>query len=128
MSNLTAKVAGVKRVIICAPPFGGKPSPLIVAAQHIAGAAEIYCMGGIQAIGAMAVGTETIAPVDMLVGPGNAFVAEAKRRLFGRVGFDLLAGPMLPGFRWKCCIAFPQWRAAGWTFFRITVLSLPSWP
>jgi sulfopropanediol 3-dehydrogenase len=93
MSILTAKVAGVKRVITCAPPLDGKPSPLIVAAQHMAGADEIYCMGGIQAIAAMAFGTETIAPVDMLVGPGNAFVAEAKRQLFGRVGIDLLAGP-----------------------------------
>jgi len=93
MSILTAKVAGVKRVITCAPPFGGKPSSLIVAAQQMAGADEIYCMGGIQAIGAMALGTETIAPVDMLVGPGNAFVAEAKRQLFGRVGIDLVAGP-----------------------------------
>jgi sulfopropanediol 3-dehydrogenase len=93
MSILTAKVASVKRVITCAPPLGGKPSPLIVAAQRMAGADEIYCMGGIQAIGAMALGTETIAPVDMLVGPGNAYVAEAKRQLFGRVGIDLLAGP-----------------------------------
>lgn len=93
MSILTAKVAGVDRVITCAPPFGGKPSPLIVAAQHMAGADEIYCMGGIQAIGAMALGTESIAPVDILVGPGNAYVAEAKRQLFGRVGIDLLAGP-----------------------------------
>lgn len=93
MSILTARVAGVKRVITCAPPFGGRPSPLIVTAQHLAGADEIYCMGGIQAIGAMALGTQTIPPVDMLVGPGNAYVAEAKRQLFGRVGIDLLAGP-----------------------------------
>ena len=93
MSVLTAKVAGVQRVISCAPPFNGRPSPEIVAAQHMAGADEIYCLGGIQAIGAMALGTDRISPVDMLVGPGNAFVAEAKRQLFGRVGIDLLAGP-----------------------------------
>jgi sulfopropanediol 3-dehydrogenase len=93
MSVITAKVAGVKRVITCAPPFDGKPAPAIVAAQYLAGADEIYCLGGIQAVGAMAIGTETIAPVDMLVGPGNAFVAEAKRQLFGRVGIDLFAGP-----------------------------------
>ena len=93
MSVITAKVAGVKRVITCAPPFAGAPAPAIVAAQHMAGADEIYCLGGIQAIAAMALGTESIAPVDMLVGPGNAYVAEAKRQLFGRVGIDLLAGP-----------------------------------
>ena len=93
MSVITAKVAGVPRVITCAPPFGGKPAPAIVAAQVMAGADEIYALGGIQAIGAMALGTETIDPVDMLVGPGNAFVAEAKRQLFGRVGIDLFAGP-----------------------------------
>ena len=93
MSVLTAKVAGVPRVVTCAPPFHGKPAPAIVAAQAMAGADEIYCLGGIQAIAAMALGTETIAPVDMLVGPGNAFVAEAKRQLFGRVGIDLFAGP-----------------------------------
>lgn len=93
MSVITAKVAGVERVITCAPPFQGKPAAAIVAAQHLAGADEIYCLGGVQAIGAMAFGTETIAPVDMLVGPGNALVAEAKRQLFGRVGIDLLAGP-----------------------------------
>lgn len=93
MSVITAKVAGVKRVITCAPPFGGKPAPAIVAAQVLAGADEIYCLGGTQAIGAMAIGTETIERVDMLVGPGNAFVAEAKRQLFGRVGIDLFAGP-----------------------------------
>ncbi|MFT4148569.1 MAG: histidinol dehydrogenase [Paracoccaceae bacterium] len=93
MSVLTAKVAGVKRVIACAPPFHGKPHPAIVAAMHFAGADEIYCLGGVQAIGAMAIGTQTIAPVDMLVGPGNAFVAEAKRQLYGRVGIDLFAGP-----------------------------------
>jgi sulfopropanediol 3-dehydrogenase len=93
MSVITAKVAGVPRIITCAPPFHGKPAPAIVAAQHMAGADEIYCLGGIQAIGAMALGTKSIAPVDMLVGPGNAFVAEAKRQLFGRVGIDLFAGP-----------------------------------
>jgi sulfopropanediol 3-dehydrogenase len=93
MSVITAKVAGVPRVITCAPPFEGKPAPAIVAAQRMAGADEIYCLGGIQAIGAMAIGTESIAPVDTLVGPGNAFVAEAKRQLFGRVGIDLFAGP-----------------------------------
>ena len=93
MSVITAKVAGVQRIVTCAPPFQGKPAPAIVAAQHLAGADEIYCLGGIQAVGAMALGTESIAPVDMLVGPGNAFVAEAKRQLFGRVGIDLFAGP-----------------------------------
>lgn len=93
MSVVTAKVAGVKRVIASAPPMGGKPHPAIVAAMHLAGADEIYCLGGIQAVGAMALGTDTIAPVDMLVGPGNAFVAEAKRQLYGRVGIDLFAGP-----------------------------------
>ncbi|MBN3725967.1 histidinol dehydrogenase [Burkholderia sp. Ac-20379] len=93
MSVITARVAGVKRIITCAPPFNGKPAPAIVAAQHMAGASEIYCLGGIQAVGAMAIGTASIAPVDILVGPGNAFVAEAKRQLFGRVGIDLFAGP-----------------------------------
>lgn len=93
MSVVTAKVAGVKRVIACAPPFNGEPNPAIVVAMDMAGADEIYCLGGIQAIGAMAIGTETIAPVDMIVGPGNAFVAESKRQLFGRVGIDLFAGP-----------------------------------
>ncbi|RWK42409.1 histidinol dehydrogenase [Mesorhizobium sp.] len=93
MSVLTAKIAGCARVITCAPPFKGRPAPLIVAAQHLAGADEIYCMGGVQAIGAMAYGTETIKPVDMLAGPGNAYVAEAKRLLFGQVGIDLFAGP-----------------------------------
>jgi len=93
MSVLTAKVAGVPRIVTCAPPFEGKPAAAIVTAQHMAGADEIYALGGIQAIGAMAIGTETIDPVDMLVGPGNAFVAEAKRQLFGRVGIDLFAGP-----------------------------------
>ncbi|HEV7344668.1 MAG TPA: histidinol dehydrogenase [Devosia sp.] len=93
MSVITAKVAGCERVITCAPPFGAKPAPAVVAAQAMAGADEIYVLGGIQAIGAMAIGTQSIAPVDMLVGPGNAFVAEAKRQLFGRVGIDLFAGP-----------------------------------
>ena len=93
MSVITAKVAGVSRVVTCAPPFHGKPAPAIIAAQYLAGADEIYCLGGIQAIGAMAIGTRSIASVDMLVGPGNAFVAEAKRQLFGRVGIDLFAGP-----------------------------------
>ena len=93
MSVITAKVAGVKRIITCAPPFEGKPAPAIVAAQYMAGADEIYALGGIQAIGAMALGTQSIECVDMLVGPGNAFVAEAKRQLFGRVGIDLFAGP-----------------------------------
>jgi sulfopropanediol 3-dehydrogenase len=93
MSVVTAKVAGVPRVVTCAPPHGGGPAAAIVAAQHLAGADEIYCLGGVQAVAAMALGTASIAPVDMLVGPGNAFVAEAKRQLFGRVGIDLLAGP-----------------------------------
>ncbi len=93
MSVVTAKVAGVKRIIACAPPYQGKPSPAIIVAQDLAGADEIYCLGGVQAMGAMALGTDEIAPVDMLVGPGNAYVAEAKRQLFGRVGIDLLAGP-----------------------------------
>ena len=93
MSVITARVAGVSRIVTCAPPFQGKPAPAIVAAQHLAGATEIYCLGGIQAIGAMALGTERLPAVDMLVGPGNAFVAEAKRQLFGRVGIDLFAGP-----------------------------------
>lgn len=93
MSVLTAKVAGVKRVATAAPPFGGKPAPKIVAAQALAGADEIYCFGGVQAIAAMALGTQTIEKVDMLVGPGNAYVAEAKRQLYGRVGIDLFAGP-----------------------------------
>jgi sulfopropanediol 3-dehydrogenase len=93
MSVVTAKVAGVKRVVTCAPPFRGKPAAAIVAAQSLAGADEILVLGGIQAVAAMAIGTESIRPVDMLVGPGNAFVAEAKRQLYGRVGIDLLAGP-----------------------------------
>jgi sulfopropanediol 3-dehydrogenase len=93
MSVLTAKVAGCERVITAAPPFKGEPAPLIVAAQHLAGADEIYCLGGVQAIAAMAYGTESIQPVDMIAGPGNAYVAEAKRLLFGQVGIDLFAGP-----------------------------------
>lgn len=93
MSVVTAKAAGVPRIIAAAPPFGGKPHPAIVAAMHLGGADEIYAFGGVQAVAAMALGTESIAPVDMIVGPGNAYVAEAKRQLFGRVGIDLLAGP-----------------------------------
>ena len=93
MSVLTAKVAGVKRIVACAPPFDGAPCPEIVAAMHMAGADEIYCLGGVQAVAAMAIGTETLKGVDMIVGPGNAYVAEAKRQLFGRVGIDLFAGP-----------------------------------
>src|SRR5580692_6515394 len=93
MSIVTARVAGVKHIIACAPPFQGGPHPAIVAAMHLGGADEIYVLGGVQAVAAMALGTETIAAVDMIVGPGNAYVAEAKRQLFGRVGIDLLAGP-----------------------------------
>ena len=93
MSIVTAKVAGVKRIIACAPPYKGGPHPAIVAAQHFGGADDIYVLGGVQAVAAMALGTDSIAPVDMIVGPGNAYVAEAKRQLFGRVGIDLLAGP-----------------------------------
>ncbi len=93
MSVLTAKVAGVPRVVAAAPPFGGKPAAAIVVAMDMAGADEIYVLGGVQAVGAMALGTESVAPVDMIVGPGNAYVAEAKRQLFGRVGIDLFAGP-----------------------------------
>jgi sulfopropanediol 3-dehydrogenase len=93
MSVLTASVAGVPRIVASAPPVDGAPHPAIVAAMHMGGAHEILCLGGIQAVGAMALGTETIEPVHMLVGPGNAFVAEAKRQLFGRVGIDLFAGP-----------------------------------
>jgi hypothetical protein len=93
MSVLTATVAGVPRIVASAPPVKGEPHPAIVAAMHLGGAHEIYVLGGIQAVGAMALGTETIDPVDMLVGPGNAFVAEAKRQLYGRVGIDLFAGP-----------------------------------
>lgn len=93
MSVLTASVAGVPRIVASAPPVKGEPHPAIVAAMQMAGAHEIYVLGGIQAVGAMAIGTETIEPVHMLVGPGNAFVAEAKRQLYGRVGIDLFAGP-----------------------------------
>ena len=93
MSVLTASVAGVPRIIASAPPVNGAPHPAIVAAMHMGGAHEIYVLGGMQAVGAMAIGTETIKPVDMLVGPGNAYVAEAKRQLYGRVGIDLFAGP-----------------------------------
>jgi sulfopropanediol 3-dehydrogenase len=93
MSIVTARVAGVDRIIASAPPHEGSPHPAIVAAMHLAGADEIYCLGGVQAVAAMAIGTDSIAPVDMIVGPGNAFVAEAKRQLFGRVGIDLFAGP-----------------------------------
>src|SRR5947209_5248559 len=93
MSVITAKVAGVPYVATCAPPYQGKPAPAIVAAQHLAGADVIYCLGGVQAVGAMGLGTERIPAVDMLVGPGNAYVAEAKRQLYGRVGIDLFAGP-----------------------------------
>ncbi|KJZ16056.1 histidinol dehydrogenase [Marinomonas sp. S3726] len=93
MSVATASVAGVPRIIACTPPFNGEPNPAVIAAMYLGGAHEIYVLGGIQAIGAMAIGTESIDPVHLLVGPGNAFVAEAKRQLFGRVGIDLFAGP-----------------------------------
>ncbi|MBT5798496.1 MAG: histidinol dehydrogenase [Alphaproteobacteria bacterium] len=93
MSVLTASVAGVPRIVASTPPFQGKPNPAVIAAMHMGGADEIYVLGGMQGIGAMALGTETIEPVHMLVGPGNAFVAEAKRQLFGKVGIDLFAGP-----------------------------------
>ena len=93
MSIVTANVAKVPRIIASTPPFKGKPNPAVIAAMHLGGAHEIYILGGIQAVGAMALGTDTISPVDMLVGPGNAFVAEAKRQLFGEVGIDLFAGP-----------------------------------
>ena len=93
MSIVTANVAKVPRIIASTPPFKGKPNPPVIAAMHLGGAHEIYILGGIQAVGAMALGTDTISPVDMLVGPGNAFVAEAKRQLFGEVGIDLFAGP-----------------------------------
>jgi sulfopropanediol 3-dehydrogenase len=93
MSVVTAKVAGVRRVAATAPPSAGQPHPAIVVAMDLAGADEIYCLGGVQAVAALALGTASIAPIDMLVGPGNAYVAEAKRQLFGRVGIDLFAGP-----------------------------------
>jgi len=93
MSVATASVAGVPRIVAATPPFRGEPNPAVIAAMHLGGAHEIYMLGGIQAVGAMALGTETIEPVHLLVGPGNAFVAEAKRQLYGRVGIDLFAGP-----------------------------------
>ncbi|MDX6548397.1 MAG: sulfopropanediol 3-dehydrogenase, partial [Gaiellales bacterium] len=93
MTVVTAKVAGVKRVAACTPPIRGKVPAATVAAMHLAGADEIYLLGGVQAVAAMAIGTETIDPVDVLAGPGNAYVAEAKRQLYGEVGIDLLAGP-----------------------------------
>jgi sulfopropanediol 3-dehydrogenase len=93
MSVLTAKVAGVKRIVATAPPYQGSPHPAIVASMHLAGADEVFVLGGVQAVAAMAIGTASIKPVDMLVGPGNMFVAEAKRQLYGRVGIDLFAGP-----------------------------------
>jgi sulfopropanediol 3-dehydrogenase len=93
MGAITAKVAGVPRVVVAAPPTQGQPHPATIAAMHLAGADEILVLGGAQAIGAMAIGTESIAPVDMVVGPGNIFVSEAKRQLFGRIGIDLFAGP-----------------------------------
>jgi sulfopropanediol 3-dehydrogenase len=93
MSVLTAKVAGVKRVAACTPPLHGVPPAATIAAMALGGADEIYLLGGVQAVAAMALGTSSIPAVDMLVGPGNAYVAEAKRQLFGRVGIDLLAGP-----------------------------------
>ncbi len=93
MGVVTAKVAGVSRIVAVAPPFNGKPNSAIVAAMHFAGADEIYCAGGVQAVAALALGTDEFAPVDMIVGPGNAYVAEAKRQLFGRIGIDLIAGP-----------------------------------
>ena len=93
MSVATASVAGVPRIIAATPPFNGEPNPAVIAAMHLGGAHEIYVLGGIQAVGAMALGTQSIDPVHLLVGPGNAFVAEAKRQLFGRVGIDLFAGP-----------------------------------
>jgi len=93
MSVVTARVAGVPRVIAASPPYNGRPNPAVVAAMHLGGADEIYCMGGVQAIAAMALGTQSIDPVSMIVGPGNAYVAEAKRQLFGSVGVDLIAGP-----------------------------------
>lgn len=93
MSVLTASVAGVPRIVACTPPFQGVPNPAVIAAMHLGGAHEIYVLGGIQAVGAMAIGTESLEPVHMLVGPGNAYVAEAKRQLYGRVGIDLFAGP-----------------------------------
>ena len=86
-------LCGVPRIIACTPPNEGEPHPATIAAMHLGGADEIYVLGGVQAVAAMALGTESISPVDMLVGPGNAYVAEAKRQLYGRVGIDLFAGP-----------------------------------
>ena len=93
MSVVTAKVAGVKRIVASAPPYQGNAHPAIVTAMHLGGADEILVLGGIQAVATMALGTESVVPVDMLVGPGNMFVAEAKRQLYGVVGIDLFAGP-----------------------------------
>jgi len=93
MGVVTAKVAGVSRIIAASPPVQGRPNPAVIAAMHLGGADEIYTFGGVQAIGAMALGTQTVTPVAMIVGPGNVFVAEAKRQLFGRIGIDLIAGP-----------------------------------
>lgn len=93
MGVVTAKVAGVPRVIAVSPPYEGRPSPAVIAAIHLAGADEIYCIGGVQAVAAMAMGVGEFPQVDMVVGPGNAYVAEAKRQLFGRIGIDLVAGP-----------------------------------
>src|SRR5438309_9135625 len=93
MSIVTARIAGVEHIAACTPPNQGGPHPETIAAMHLAGADEIYVLGGVQAVAAMALGTETFRPVDMLVGPGNAYVAEAKRQLYGKVGIDLLAGP-----------------------------------
>jgi sulfopropanediol 3-dehydrogenase len=93
MSVLTAKVAGVPRIVATAPPYQGAPHPAIVTAMALAGADQILVLGGVQAVAAMAIGTASVAAVDMLVGPGNMYVAEAKRQLFGRVGIDLFAGP-----------------------------------
>ena len=93
MSVLTAKVAGAKRVIACAPPYNGGAHPATIAAMHFAGADEIYLIGGVQAIGAMGIGTEKIESVNMIVGPGNSYVAEAKKQMFGEIGIDLIAGP-----------------------------------
>ena len=93
MSVITASVAGVPRIVTTTPPFNGKPNPAVIAAMKMGGAHEIYVLGGMQGVGAMALGTESIKPVDMIVGPGNAYVAEAKRQLYGKVGIDLFAGP-----------------------------------
>ena len=92
MSVATASVAGVPRIIACTPPFNGVPNPAVIAAMHMGGAHEIYVLGGIQAVGAMAIGTETIDPVHLLVGPGNAYVTAAKKLLYGKVAIDMVAG------------------------------------